>query len=42
MATKKMVDMVNKDRRLAILFGGMVFDGIVIIVLVVAALWVIL
>ncbi len=42
MATKKVIDMVNKDRKLAILFGGMVFDGIVIIVLIVTALWIIL
>ena len=42
MATKKMIEMVNKDRRLAVLFGGMVFDCIMLVALVAAALWIIL
>ena len=40
MATKKMIDMVNQDRKLAVLFGGMVFDGIILVALILASVWI--
>ena len=42
MATKKMIEIVNKDKKLAVLFGSMVVDGVVLIALVATAILIIL
>jgi hypothetical protein len=42
MATKKMIQIVNKDKKLAFLFGGIVADGVILIALVAVAIMIVI
>ena len=42
MATKKMVQIMNKDKKLAVLFGGIVVDGVILIALVAVAIMIVI
>jgi hypothetical protein len=42
MATKKMIQIVNKDKKLAVLFGGIVIDGVILIALVAVAIMIVI
>jgi len=43
MINKKLMAMMNKDRKLMVIFGGMVLDGIILIsLIVIAGVWFIL
>ena len=43
MINKKLISMMNKDRKLMVIFGGMVLDGVILIsLIVIAGVWFIL